>query len=162
MRLSINMPDAFIEQLENKGWKYIASPNAGLQTPSRYVSVSEELREFIASFDVLCSEDETQWLVSAADYQRRTGGFNWDEFEKISLQAAEGDLQWQQKIKSFWDSHLPIFMRVDGEYAYVAYCCAGENAGHYVSGSEPEFEEVSVVGSTLDEFKAWLLNETDA
>ena len=157
------MPDAFIERLSQKGWKYIASPNAALQPPSRYVAVSEELRQFIASFDVLCSENETQWLISAVDYQRRRAeGFNWDEFEQVSLQAAEGDLGWQQKIKSFWSAHLPIFMRVDGEYAYAAYCCAGENAGHYVSGTEPEFEEVSVVGRSLTEFQAWLLHETDA
>jgi hypothetical protein len=48
-------------------------------------------------------------------------------------------------------------MRVDGHYAYAAYCFSGLNKGCYVFGSEPEFEEVTVVGSTLEEFQSWVL-----
>ena len=162
MRLPVAMPDPSIERLLRKGWKYVASPNAVLRLPSRYASVSEELLGFLASFEVLCSEDETQWFVSTADYHRRVEGFNWDAFERISLEAAEGDSDWQQKITCFWTSHLPVFMRVGGQYAYAAYCCAGPNAGRYVSGAEPEFEETSVIGRTLAELQTWVLNGTDA
>ena len=162
MRLT-PMATGFIEQLMQRGWRHVASSVATSVVPSRYFSVPEEIRHFIASFDVLCNENETQWLVSAADFQRpQSEGFGCNEFEQISLLAAEGDLGWQQRIKSFWDAHLPIFMRVDGAYAYAAYCCSGSNAGSFVSGYEPEFEEISVVGRTLAEFQTWLLHETDA
>ena len=156
------MPDRFLERLTERGWTRVASRPSSLQPPSRCAPIPDELLRFIASFDVLCSADETQWFLSIADYHRREEGFSWDEFESMSLEAAAGDVQWQQAITSFWNAHLPVFMRVDGEYAFAAYCCAGENAGHYVSGREPEFEEVSVIGRNLAEFQAWVLDETAA
>lgn len=65
---------------------------------------------------------------------------------------------WQRDIKAFWAEHLPLLMSVGGHYEYVAYCKSGENRGQYVQGTEPEFEQVTVVASSLNEFKSWLLS----
>jgi hypothetical protein len=155
------MADAFINDLRHHNWKSI--PLAGMTNttvPSRYKSIPDELIQFISSYGVLSNHNETQWLLSIVDYTKeRFEGFRWNEFELISIQAAEEDEEWKEQIRSFWDAHLPIYMSVEGAYSYAAYCCSGKNAGDYVYGNEPEFEEVSVVAHTLAEFKEWLLNE---
>ena len=76
----------------------------------------------------------------------------------MSLAAAEGDAAWVSRIKEFWTAHLPVLMLVDGHYAYAAYCFSGSNKECYVFGSEPEFEEVTVIGSALEEFQSWVLS----
>lgn len=75
------------------------------------------------------------------------------------IKAAAGDSDWLLEIESFWADHIPIFMSVEGFYSYAAYCCAGENYGCYVSGSEPEFEEAKVVARDLSGFLAWVSHE---
>ena len=79
--------------------------------------------------------------------------------ELMSIQAAGNDSTWVAETRQFWIAHLPIFMRVDGDYFYAAYCCAGINRGHYVHGLAPDFEEISVVGNTLSGFQEWLLRQ---
>jgi hypothetical protein len=155
------MADAFIEELMRRKWKSVASQDSVRKDiPSRYPSVPDELRQFVSSYEVLCSEDESKWFLSASDFQcARSDGFHWNEFELISMRAANGDPTWKKQIAEFWNTHLPLFMRVDGAYAYAAYCCAGANEGKYVRGTEPEFEEVSVIGRTLPEFKEWVLRD---
>jgi len=157
------MSSTTIEQLIQKRWKFVPAVRDSFHSiPTRFTSVPLDLWHFVSSYQTFCNADETQWLISAADYQNAAAeGFNWNEFETISLRAAANDQATIEKITSFWDQHLPVFMRVDGEYAYAAYCLAGENYGCYVAGREPEFEEVSVVGRSLSEFQAWVLRGAD-
>ena len=154
--------DPFIRTLQGRGWKFTASrPDEAWQTPARYPVPPDDLLEFIQSFALLCNDQETAWFISARDYNvSGVDGFAWNEFEQLSLAAAEGDAAWISRITEFWSAHLPILMVVDGHYSYAAYCFAGSNAGRYVVGSEPEFEDATVVGSTLEELQSWALSTT--
>ncbi|MBC1289841.1 SMI1/KNR4 family protein [Listeria welshimeri] len=70
-------------------------------------------------------------------------------FEQMSLEAAEGDKDLENKVKLFWNAHLPIMMSVDGCYEYYAIAL---NDGSVVHGSEPEFEESLVVADSFANF----------
>lgn len=153
------MSSTIIEKFIQSRWKFVpAVLDSTCSIPARFTSVPRDLWHFLSSYQTFCNADETQWFISAADYQNDAAeGFSWNEFETMSLQAADDDQAAIAQIISFWDRHLPVFMRVDGEYAYAAYCLGGENSGCYVAGREPEFEEVSVLGRSLPEFHAWVL-----
>ena len=116
-----------------------------------------ELRALLTAFDWVTNQDETRWLITAKIFaNREMDGFNWNEFELISLAAAEDDQAWSSEVIEFWRGHVPILMSVKGHYEYVAYCCEGPNCGNYVLGFEPEFEEAETIATNFSEFKEWL------
>lgn len=97
------------------------------------------------------SSDETAWLLCAGDYagQAETA-FRWNEWERLSLENAAGNSDWEAEIRHFWDVHLPIVMSVrDGNYAYYA---VSTETGAVVYGCEPEFEECRTAAGSLEEF----------
>jgi hypothetical protein len=150
--------DPFFREIVKRGWSLRPPSSAIYGTEAFPVEIPVELQRFLSSFGSLTNERRTIWLNSVQDFTSRPDNeFEWNEFELISLAAAEGDDAWQREIRTFWASHLPILMSVDGRYEYLAYCGAGANNGRFVQGSEPEFEQVEVVASSLDEFKSWLL-----
>jgi hypothetical protein len=157
------MSAAFFQALQARGWNLVPPEDVcTAKIPSRYPELPKELSVFLGSFSSLCSDDETQWILATRDYEREPGsGFAWNEYERMSLAVAAKDASWLQEIAAFWKAHLPIFMSVKGFYSYAAYCFSGPNAGLYVSGCEPEFEDVSVVASDLTEFQSWLLHEVN-
>lgn len=67
----------------------------------------------------------------------------------VSLEGAEGDAEWENEIKEFWDNHLPIIMSVKCGYSY--YAISMKN-GSIVQGAEPEFEECEVIAGSFEEF----------
>ena len=67
--------------------------------------------------------DETGWFLCIDDFNGTSdSAYTWNEFEQISLQAAEDshDEEWKRSIIQFWDDHLPIFLSVRSGYAYYA------------------------------------------
>lgn len=155
------MNASLVAELQEQGWRHVgAEPTSEPWLPARYGSLPNELVEFMESFSLLQSPDETKWFVAADDFRRAAGdGFAWNDFERMALNAASGDIKWAREIERFWDNHLPVYISVAGHYSYVAYCCAGENDGCYVRGCEPEFEEVENVGTDLASFLAWARRE---
>ena len=75
--------------------------------------------------------------------------FQWNEWELISLEAAEGDSVWTDDIIGFWNGHLPIFASVNGGYSY--YAISMED-GSIVHGFEPEFEKCEIVAASFNDF----------
>lgn len=67
----------------------------------------------------------------------------------MSLEAAEGDKNLENKVRLFWNAHLPIMMSVGGCYEYYAIHLTN---GNIVHGSEPEFEESSIVAESFADF----------
>ncbi|OFF91847.1 hypothetical protein BJM47_07420 [Listeria monocytogenes] len=67
----------------------------------------------------------------------------------MSLEAAEGDKNLENKVSLFWNAHLPIMMSVGGCYEYYAIHLTN---GNIVHGSEPEFEESSIVADSFADF----------
>jgi len=86
---------------------------------SRYRNVPEEYLCFLRKAAFLGTSDETEWFNCASDFEGTSKlAFRWDEFERISLQAADADDVWQSTIRQFWDRNLPVFMSVKNDYAY--------------------------------------------
>jgi hypothetical protein len=103
------------------------------------------------------SRDETTWFLNLADYAgASTSAFEWDAWERLSMSAADGDEAWSDAIRAFWAKHVPFLLSVRGNYSYLAVSLAGETAGSVVQGSEPEFEDVTVVASSIEAFRSQL------
>lgn len=77
--------------------------------------------------------------------------FSWNEFEKISLNSAEGDDDWKQEIIKFLDRYLPVIISVRSGYAYYTIDTKS-SSGVVVYGFEPEFEEIEEVSNYFNEF----------
>lgn len=92
------------------------------------------------------SADGSAWFLCMDDYEHtnNTNGFSWNEFEKISLASAESD---KEKIKKWWESHLPVAMSVNGEYTFLAIDL---NNGNIVQGYEPEFEDTEIIAENFE------------
>lgn len=102
------------------------------------------------------SNDSTAWFLCLKDYQNNddTDGFSWNEFEKISLASAESDSE-KEKIKKWWERHLPIAMSVNGEYTFLAIDL--EN-GTIVQGYEPEFEDTETIAENFEELLKMIIS----
>lgn len=151
--------DTFLGNLVRRGWTLEARSDGAAVDAAALRGASEELRRFLCSYQTLTNAAETRWLNAADDFGRTpASGFAWNEFERIALAAAEGDDAWIRDVQAFWSMHLPILMSVGNRYEYVAYCTAGTHAGAYVHGAEPEFDDVTVVATSLDGFKTWVLS----
>lgn len=121
----------------------------------------EDLTGWQLSFTELASADDRVWFLSAADYRSaaeasepaETGddsdGFAWNEFELLSLDAAQTDAE-AAEVKRFWAAHRPIMLSVRDGYAYVAV----RSDGAVVFGEEPEFEETQTVAENFPELLA--------
>lgn len=135
-----------IETLIHSGW-LVETSDCIRWEHDRYTNLPSSITHFLSSFDTLKSEDCKEWFFSTADFLKpTTSGFSPDEFERISLDVATGDPEWEEEIVNFWNLHIPIYMNVRNQYEYIAYDLENDN---YVQGSEPEFEETKIIGSTL-------------
>jgi hypothetical protein len=121
---------------------------------NRYPNIPEEIKAFLSSFRNAETKDGQAWLLSASDFLSSSDGdFSTDEFEKMSLAAAEDNLKWRQEIIEFWNKHLPIYMSVKNGYEYIAYNLETEK---FVEGIEPEFEETTEVASSISGFLKYI------
>ena len=127
------------------------------------VTVRDWLRFAVTRFNrvgIFCGHgvadtyDEAVWLLGARHYRQDSEyAFAWNEWERLSLEAADGDPAWQERIRAFWDRHLPIANSVRTGYAYVAFSL---DEACFVVGREPEFEETRRVAGGLDELHTLL------
>jgi hypothetical protein len=163
------MAHRVVDALTKQGWFHEAATKTNaVVLPAQHQSAPMELIDFVSSFRFLRNQSDTMWFLSSENYNEKVAdGFSWNEFELMSLSAAEGDSEWTKTIQLFWSQHLPVFMSVHGHYQYVAYCTVGPNNGKYVFGEEPDFEEVSTIGTSIEQAVGWLtskglLSETNA
>jgi len=92
-------------------------------------------------------------VVSQSDYEGMSGAaFRWDEWERLSLDAACDDAKFITEIRAFWDCHFPFLFSVHSGYAYHAICTAADQFGHVVEGYEPLFEEALPVADSFESF----------
>lgn len=94
------------------------------------------------------SADGSAWFLCMNDYEHtnNTDGFEWNEFEKMSLESAESDDE-KEKIKKWWECHLPVAMSVKGDYTFLAIDL---DTGNIVQGYELEFEDTEVVSENFE------------
>lgn len=144
--LSKTLLSDFIDAASNRGW-LIVGPNGDLPTPlvSRYNDLPADYRALMSAIDGCVSPDEKTWFVTPSAV-KGSGAFRWNEFELMSMDAADGDDRWKDEIRTYWNEHIPVVMSVRSGYAYLAVNVA---SGDVVIGYEPAFEEGSVVYDSI-------------
>jgi len=152
---------AFITAAMAAGWsvenRKSSNPILGPEVTRRYPRLVPSHFEFLKSIAVCVNAKKTSWFLCESDYRSTNDTtpepWRWNEYELMSLDAAAGDADWQEKIRRFWDTHLPIFISVEaGDYDYVALDVSKEGFGQVVHGVSPEFEEVSPLAATFNDF----------
>jgi len=147
-----------LESLRARGWGLRPSedPRALREVLSaRYSAVPEALLAFLVAVSGAVSPDTSTWFLNAADYEGSSdSAFEWNAWEQLSLEAAEGDEQLRSQIEAFWAAHVPFLLSVRDGYSYIALALAGPNASSVVAGREPEFEEVTVLAPSIEAFSA--------
>ncbi len=141
-----------IQRLQAAGWRIaIAGQQRALADhfKRRYSWAPTDFTDFAVAVDLAVSADEKSWILTSADFSGESeAAFAWNEWEKLSLEGAEGDQARQQRIRSFWDDHLSIVLSLKNGYAFFAI----ERATlHVVVGEEPEFEETTPLCSSFTE-----------
>ena len=105
-------------KIEENGTECDVYSNAVL---SAYEPLPAAFLEFIQKFKSVISGDEKRFFLCVDDYSGESGlAFKWNEFELISLEAANGDEDWTNDIRSWWKTKIPFYMSVDGEYSFYA------------------------------------------
>ena len=139
----------FIEWAEKNGWNIIpAKEKTELpETVKNRYAVPENWLRFISGLEVCENDGATVWFLTPQDYYPHEGGFQWNEFELMSLEWCDGD----SAVTEFWDRHIPIVMSTAGEYSYFAI---DTESGSVVHGCEPEFEETDTVADSFEDFMA--------
>lgn len=150
----------FIASARSAGWT--VEPRAptslalGPEVTRRYTRLVPSHLDFLKSVSRCINAKETSWFLCEQDYQTLDSDpvpWRWNEYEIMSLSAASGDAPWQEKIRRFWDRHLPFFLSVEaGDYDYLAFDLSPESFGRVVHGFSPDFEAVSPVAPTFDDF----------
>ncbi|MDE6603948.1 MAG: hypothetical protein K2K90_17740 [Lachnospiraceae bacterium] len=140
--------------MKENGWQVALyenrNNNLSNEITARYTNIPEQWLEFAGTVKCMMNAEETVWFLCANDFNPQNGdAFQWNEWEKISLASTAGDKEWEYKIKTFWDNHLPIIMSVKGCYSYYAISMKD---GSVVRGAEPEFEECEFVTTSFAEF----------
>ncbi|MDD2401770.1 MAG: SMI1/KNR4 family protein [Clostridia bacterium] len=159
----MNECNKFINWAKNNGWKVKENFEIKLELNdeliNRYVKIPIEYKEFIGNVKQCISPNEKTWFICEDEYNDVSDfAFKWNEFEILSLEAAEGDEKWKAEITEWWNGYLPIVMSVENGYSFYAIDLKN-NIGAILKGCEPEFEEVEKVAQTLDEFLELIMLE---
>lgn len=142
-------------QVELNSTKYDYMKNKVL---NKYNHIPQSFISILEDYHSISSKDDTTWFICGNDYlDESDDAFKWNEFEIMSLEAAEGDEVWKKDIRDWWSNKLPFIMSVKSGYSYYAIDF-GNNKGAIVMGQEPEFEEASVVARNFDDFLEKLFN----
>jgi hypothetical protein len=147
--------------MKEQGWTVVKRRKRTLRLPpevaARHPKIPPALTEFLGSLSSCENDTQTAWFLCEGDYAGTSGAaFKWDEWERMSLEAAADDSRLADAVRGFWDEHLPFLLSVRDGYAYFAVRTAGEGFGRVVAGREPEFEETSEVARTFEEFLSLL------
>ena len=138
----------FAEWAKAEGWKVELQAHEVQLPPAirkRFPQIPHDVVGFISQVKTCVRKDDTAWMLCVEDFVRNEG-FRWDEFERLSLDAASDDVEWQGRITSFWNDHLPVVISCKGEYCYFAVRLKD---GVVVRGDEPEFEETTEVAKSF-------------
>ncbi len=154
------MKEKLLTYLKKQGWKVEINQENNNVLPDeiikRYKNITPGWYEFIKGLNVLMSGDETIWFLCCKDfYEQDENVFQWNEWERISLESAEDDAEWGKAITAFWDSYFPIVLSVKDGYSYYAISMGD---GAIVYGSEPEFEECRKIADSFDDFLKMIIN----
>lgn len=134
-----------IETLRNRGFVVQERTEANELSSDflqRYNNLPSDYLKFLDKFQLITNKDDNAWFNSIEDFNGESdSGFCWNEYEIMSLEALEDDEEACNEIRSFWNTHIPIAMAVEGDYQYLCIDLSPENYGKIYYGVEPEFED---------------------
>ena len=150
----------FLAYMEKQGWTVEMNEEQEFCLPepmkSRYAGYPESWVRFVSIVKSMVRKDERAWFLCAEDYDMQGDkAWQWNEWELLSLEAAENDTAWKDEIRKFWNGHLPIFLSLENGYAYYAISMKD---GSIVYGAEPEFEECETVADSFEDFMEKVIN----
>lgn len=126
----------------------------------RFSNIPDSFLHFLEHFKSITSKDDTTWFICGGDYNDNSDdAFKWNEFELMSLEAAESDNDWKRDIEKWWSDKLPFLMSVKDGYAFYAIDL-GDNNGAIIKGEEPEFEEAYVIADHFEVFLEKVMHNT--
>jgi hypothetical protein len=143
-----------LDSLRARGWKVELSttPMELLPDPltRRYHWLPREVAEFLCPLVSCRNQDETVWFLCHSDFSvARSEGFNWNEYERMAIEAAGNDPSLISKIHEFWDNHFPFMLAVHSDYDYLA---VRKSDGSVVHGCAPEWEDPTPIADTFESF----------
>lgn len=148
------MIETFGTYMKKNGWSIEWNEDRGACLPKnvtdRYQNIPGLWLELIHKIKCLTSPDDTVWFLCAKDFATQSEeAFQWNEWERLSLESSGNDAEWEKEIRGFWDAHLPVVMSVRDGYSYYAIAIKD---GSVVYGSEPEFEECETIADSFKDF----------
>lgn len=147
------MKNIFLAWAKENNWNVkerTSESNLPQEVTERYPNIPAEWYDFINAFSDCSDSSDTVWFLTAENYfAKDEDEWSYNEFEHISLQAADGDADWTRNVCEFWNTHFPILLSV--KYGYEYYAINMED-GSIVCGSEPEFEETDKVADNFVQF----------
>ena len=149
--------DSYLELLKTEGWNVELKQDGGVNLSesftTRYPRSPEDYVKFLARVASCANAADNCWFICTDDYNGSSdAAFAWNEFEQIEAESAEGEDEALVEIHTFWDRHLPFMLSVGGDYAYLALVVSGDKYGSVVDGYGPDFEGVTEVASSFEEF----------
>ena len=151
------MKERFEKWADEKGWKIIKSTdvfiNDELLVDKTNVHLAQWL-EFISNYKDIVNGSEDKCFITLEN--SNDSEWRQNDFEKMSLEASDGDDEWTAEIKSFWEKRFVIIMSVSGEYEYYAI---NTETGEIEHEYGPEFEESEIVSPTFKDFVYGIVNE---
>lgn len=153
----------FIEWAKMNEWDIKENENDTVnlcnEVKGRYKVIPYEYFQFLSQINQCISSSEKSWFLCEGEYNGKSDiAFKWNEFEILSLEAAENDTEWKSEIQKWWDRYFPIFMSVNNGYSFYAIDMKSEK-GTIVYGCEPEFEEVDIIAHNFKEFIDMIVNK---
>lgn len=72
------------------------------QILKRYVNLLDAFKTFYEQLNLCSNVGNTCWFLSEEDFlKNEDGAFSWNSFEQMSLEAADGDKDLENKVKLF-------------------------------------------------------------
>lgn len=145
-----NLIEKFLEWAKRNEWSIEQVQDVAEipeEVTARYKNIPNQWKEFIVNFDTIMNSTDDMWFLTYDSFFDDVWSYN--DFENMSLEAADGNEEWSTEIKEFWDNTFPIIMSIGGDYQYFAIKM---DSGEVVQGWEPEFEEAFVVAGSFAEF----------
>jgi hypothetical protein len=152
--------DNYLDTLRSAGWTARITPNDSLSLPqtvlTRYPAIPESYLDFLCRVGQCSNAADNAWFLTVEDFQRGEDDdtqFRWNEWERMSVEAANDDQELIREVVSFWDNHIPIAAAVHSDYAYLAIAVGAEELGTVVYGHGPMFEDSRrKVAASFDEY----------
>lgn len=143
-----------LQRLIAAKWEVEGAEGARAELPdvvvNRYPKLPSDYLRFLSSMEACVHPAENSWFLGMRDFDGRSASaFSWDDFERQSMEAAEGDETWQEEIRSYWDEVLPVALSVRSGYSYLGVRVGLIDFGAVVLGREPDFEEAVVIAPSF-------------